>query len=247
MWSHGVETESLGRLALLQGADPAALEKAARHARCRSCEPGTVLIDFGELSDDVYFLLEGAARVVARTGEGYEMILGDLSPGEAFGELAAITGQPRSANVTALHRSRFCVLPGPAFMELVLASPAVSLRMMRYLADLVRSRSERLFELAALPVRQRLYAELLRLSRGRGTPGQTAERVVSPPPPHHVLAARIGARREAVSRQLSDMEKAGLIDASRSGIVLRRPEAMRAELDAALRGAERAVNALNLS
>ena len=50
-----------------------------------------------------------------------------------------------------------------------------------------------------------------------------------------------------MSRQLSDMEKAGLIDASRSGIVLRRPEAMRAELDAALRGAERAVNVLNLS
>ena len=41
MWSHGVETESLGRLALLQGADPAALEKAARHARCRgSTSPG---------------------------------------------------------------------------------------------------------------------------------------------------------------------------------------------------------------
>ncbi|WP_227495434.1 hypothetical protein, partial [Pseudomonas aeruginosa] len=74
----------------------------------------------------------------------------------------------RSANVTALLRTRLCAVRGAARMELVLQCPAVGRRLLRLLTARLRDKDERLLEATALPVRQRLSAELLRLSRPRG-------------------------------------------------------------------------------
>ena len=58
------------------------------------------LVDFDEPSTDVYFLLSGEVRVLMRTASGKEVILDEMRPNELFGELAALDGIPRSANVT---------------------------------------------------------------------------------------------------------------------------------------------------
>src|SRR3712207_2822046 len=182
----GKPDDGLARLAFLQDADPAALSAAAALARWLAVGPGELVLDFGDTTDDVFFVAEGAVRVVVRTALGLEVILGDLGPGEVFGEMAAIDGAPRSANVTALHASRLCRLPAAAFLQLALRSPAIGLRVMRVLTARVRLLDQRLFEQVALPVRHRLASELLRLSRPREGHG-AAGRVVSPPPPRHVL------------------------------------------------------------
>jgi CRP-like cAMP-binding protein len=234
------EVAALGRLPFLAGLDPTTLARLARHARWRSLEPGEVVIDFGDPSDDVFLVADGSVRVIVRTASGHEIILNDLGPGDIFGELAAIDGAPRSANVTALHRSRVCTVSGTAFLEVVLASPQAAHRLLRLLSERFRAKDERLLELSTLPVRHRLYAELYRLSReraGGGGTGTAGERVISPPPPHHIVGMRIGARREAVSREMSELVRAGLITANRRAIVLLRPEALRSAVEAQLRGA----------
>jgi len=226
----------LARLVLLEDADPAALSAAAPLARWLAVGPGELVLDFGDTTDDVFFVAEGAVRVMVRTPAGQEVILGDLGPGEVFGEMAAIDGAPRSANVTALHPARLCRLPAAAFLEVALRSPAVGLRVMRVLTARLRLQDERLFELTVLPVRHRLASELLRLSRPREGHG-AAGHVVSPPPPQHVLAARIGARRETISLMLTELAREGLVEVSARAIVLPRPEALRAAIGAELRGA----------
>jgi CRP/FNR family cyclic AMP-dependent transcriptional regulator len=61
--------------------------------------------------------------------------------------------------------------------------------------------TDRLFELAALEVRFRLYAELLRLARnGEATDGGV---LIRDAPTHETLASTIGAQREAVTREMS--------------------------------------------
>lgn len=225
----------LARLAFFRGADPAALAGAAPLARWAAVGPGGLVLDFGDATDDVFLVAEGTVRVVVRTPLGQEVILGDLGPGEIFGEMAAIDGAPRSASVTALHAARLCRLPAAAFLDLALRSRAVGLRVMRALVARLRVQDQRNFELVALPVRHRLAAELLRLSRPRGTGGG---RVLSPPPPQHVLAARIGASRPSVSLALGELAREGLAEATPRAVALPRPEALRAEIDAQLeRGA----------
>ena len=232
------EVEALAVLPLFRGASGAALAALTAHASWRFFEAEQVVLDFGETSTDVFLVAEGGLRVVVRTHGGHEIILGDLGAGEFFGEIAAIDGAPRSANVSALSRTRLFQVPGPAFLNAVFGCPVVCHRVLRGLAALVRLQSERLLEFAVLPVRQRLLAELLRLSRERpAAAGAPAARVVSPPPPQHVLAARIGARREAVSRELSALARAGLLRSTRGAIVLLDPAALRAELDGRPEGA----------
>lgn len=223
----------LRRLPFLAGAPDDVLAPFAAKARWQVHAPGEVVVDAGDTTDTVFFVLEGAVRVVIRTESGYEMIFGDLGAGEFFGEMAAIDGVQRSANVTALSRTRLCSVPGPVFMALVLASPPVCQRLLRLLTARLRVKDERMLESVALPVRQRLMAELLRLSRDRGG----GERTLSPPPPQHVLAARIGLRRETVSRELARMARAGLVTVGRRAIVLHRPDELRAEVAARLRDA----------
>jgi CRP-like cAMP-binding protein len=228
--------DALARLAFLEGADPAALSAAAQLALWLNVGAGALVLDFGDTTNDVFFVADGAVRVLVRTPLGQEVILGDLGPGAVFGEMAAIDGAPRSANVTALHASRLCRLPAAAFLEVALRSPAVGLRLMRILTTRLRLQDERWFEQVVLPVRYRLASELLRLSRPRDGRGGGGEHVVSPPPPQHVLAARVGARRETISLMLTELAREGLVEVSARAIVLPRPEALRAAINAQLRG-----------
>jgi CRP-like cAMP-binding protein len=172
-------------------------------------------------------------RVQLRAASGREVLLNEFGAGEFFGELSAIDGMPRAANVTAVARSRLCIIPAQAFLDFVFATPAACHALLRTLAAKLRLQTERTLEREALPVRLRLFSELLRLSRPRaGAPG---ERVVSPPPPHHELAARIGARREVVSRELSDMTREGWLARDRRAIRILRADEMQRAVAAELR------------
>ena len=192
-----------------------------------------VLVDFDDPSSDVYFLCSGDVRVLIRTRSGKEVILGELRAGLLFGELAALDGVTRSANVTALTNGEVCVLSAAAFREIVYSARPVAERIFRLLTGRVRELDARLMEATVLDLRHRLYSELLRLSIPRGASG--TERVVTPPPFHHVLAARIGCRREQVTREFTAMDGEALIERTRGALVLKRPEVLQARVAAALR------------
>jgi CRP-like cAMP-binding protein len=230
---------ALQRSPILAGLDQDTLGGLAARSRWLDCEAGAVVVDFGDETDEVFFVVDGALRVVMRTALGHEAILNELGPGEIFGELAAIDGAPRSANVTALRRTGLCAVPAKAFIELALNAPPLGRRLLRILAARLRAKDERLLENTTLTARQRLIAELLRMSRDRGG----GERVLSPPPPQNVLAARIGTRRETVSRELATLVRAGLLSVSRRAIVLHRPQALAEEITARLGAPERAAAA----
>jgi CRP/FNR family transcriptional regulator, cyclic AMP receptor protein len=163
----GASGGSFAGLAFLQGADPAVLTAVEPLVRWISVGAGALVLDYGDATDDVFVVVEGMVRVVVRTPLSQELILGDRGPGEVVGEMAAISGASRSANVTALHPTRLCRLPASAFLDVVLRSPPVGLRVMRTLAARLRLQEERMLERVALPVRHRLAAEMLRLSRPR--------------------------------------------------------------------------------
>jgi len=224
---------ALTDLAFFRGGDAAALAKAAAAARWRTVEPGQVVVDEDEPSTDIFFVASGAVRVQLRAASGREVLLNEFGPGEFFGELAAIDGAPRAANVTAVARSRLCILPAQAFLDYIFATPAACHGLLKTLAAKLRLQTERTLEREALPVRLRLFSELLRLSRPRS--GAPTERVVSPPPPHHELAARIGARREVVSRELSEMTREGWLARDRRAIRILRVAEMQRLVAAELR------------
>ena len=125
-------------------------------------------------------------------------------------ELAAIDGLPRSASATALEDCQLARMSGPAFVAFLGEVPRAGLWMAQQLAKRVRDLTNRTFELATLPVAARLQTELLRLALASESPAPDRA-VIRPLPTHADLAARIGTRREAVSRELSILAHEGLV------------------------------------
>lgn len=205
-------------------------------SRWRRFEPDEILVDFDDLSTDVYFLMSGEVRILIRTQSGKEVIFGEMRGGQYFGELAALDGIKRSANVTALTRGEACIMSSAVFREIVFSSRPVADRLFRLLTGRVRELNARLMEQAVLDIRHRLYSELLRLSLPRA--GHGTERVVTPPPYHHVMAARIGCRREQVTREFTTLGNEHLIEKTRGAIVLKKPHVLEQRIAEALRESE---------
>lgn len=203
---------------LLEGLPDDISAKAAKRCRWRTYEAHELIVDYGDESNDVLFIISGEVRVLMSSAFGRHVILNHLKQGDFFGEMSAIDGRSRSASVLALYTSEICIMPGEVFVEIATTVPEVARRTMEKLTERVRTINERLAEQAFLTARQRLCAELLRQSRPRN--GHDGQRIVSPPPIQEDLANLISSRREVVSRELSALTKDGVIERSRGGLIL---------------------------
>jgi len=67
----------------------------------------------------------------------------------------------------------------------------------------------RLFELTTMPVNTRLHCALIRLGRPLKPSDDAA--VIDSFPTHNVLAALLGTHREAISREISQLKKDGIL------------------------------------
>lgn len=180
----------------------------AAHGRQMRVRKGQVLLAVGLPANDVYVMLDGAVSVSLVSAQGRETVLRAIGKGEMFGELAAIDGEPRSADVIAIENSTLLVIPGAAFTALIGTEPVLSLWLARYLAQQVRYLTNRIYELSTMGVGPRLQAELLRLA---GNPDGSGRAVIGRIPTQAELAARIGTNRETVTREFSVLLKEGLV------------------------------------
>lgn len=210
--------ENLSQIQLFADISPESDTKYAKICSWKEYGENELVIDIDDNSTEVRFIISGSARVISRIAVGKDVILGELGEGQFFGEMAAIDGFPRSANVTTLTKTRICTMPATVFRQILEENPQISVKVMKLLVKLIRSLNERLAEHSFLQAKHRLYSELLRLSKVRVA--NKTHRIVSPPPTQREIAERIGSRREVVSRELNALEKQGHIEKTRGGIII---------------------------
>lgn len=221
--------ETLGRLPLFAGLSPQDIDAIDAQCLWRRVASGSWLIDYGEGGTDVFFVLFGRLRVTIQSAAG-EVILRDLVDGDHFGELAAIDGRPRSAGIQAITDSVVGRVSADRFLGMVHRYPSVCDGLLRSLAGEIRKLANQVNEFSTMPVKRRLHAELLRLARPRA--GGDGHLVISPPPTHAELAARIATHREAVTRELKALERDGLLEKRRGAIALTDPDRLRRMVEA---------------
>jgi CRP/FNR family cyclic AMP-dependent transcriptional regulator len=212
------KTETLARITLFRSLDPAKIDLLDTQCSWHRAGRNQWIIDYQDTSNDVFFVVSGTLRVKIQSISGREVLLREINAGEFFGEIAAIDGEPRSSGIVAVTDVAYARMPASVFRSTVHAYPDVCDQLLALLAGYVRTMSNRVNEFTTLDARHRIYAELLRLSRPES--GKPSQAIVSPPPMHADLAARVSIRRESVTRELKALERAGLIEKRRGALVL---------------------------
>jgi CRP-like cAMP-binding protein len=221
--------ETLSRVPLFRSLGPPAVKTVDRQCAWRRVAAGEWIIDHQDEGIDVFFVTAGSVRIMIYGESGREVILADLDAGGFFGELAAIDGKPRSAGVLAITNTVMAIMPGAVFMDIVRRHPEVATQVLTLLAARVRLLDQRVVEYSTLNVKERIWAELLRLSRPR--PGDERQGVLTPPPKHAEIAARVSTRRETVARELKLLERQKLLQRRRGALVIADVPALMQRLD----------------
>ena len=86
-------------------------ERFVEQAIVFDASPGTKILREGERGDDAYFLLAGTAVAGIRLEAGEYRSLSAMGPGDFFGEIAALTGSLRTANVVAEEETQLMQVP----------------------------------------------------------------------------------------------------------------------------------------
>lgn len=199
---------------------PADVDRLSRQCRWRWYRPRQPVVAAADESRDVHFIVQGRVRVTIYSAAGKEVTFRDLGVGEIFGELSAIDGKPRSASVVALSDALVASAPAEAYWDMLRAHPALAAACLKRLAHLVRTLSERVFELSTLPVSSRVRLELLRLAHQHMRDDDTA--VIRPAPAQAELASRLSTHREAVSREFGLLARAGFLRREGHALIVQR-------------------------
>lgn len=164
---------------LFGGLDPAVLRRLAPRSRRVHVRAGETLVRQGDAGDALFVVVYGRLRAVLTDESGTERILGEIGRGETVGEMAVLTGEPRSSSVIAVRDSELIRLSRAEFERLSTAQPRMILELMRVLISRYRDTlrappAARLTTLAILPadasVPVRDFAlNLVRVLRSQGS------------------------------------------------------------------------------
>ena len=114
------------------------MESASDSQLLIAAASGTLLFERGDPGDTMYVVEEGQIDIVLPEGRAPERVLAVLGPGDFFGEMAVLEGEPRTATARARTDSRLLPVRGATFNRLVQRNPEVAGRVMRKLSARLR-------------------------------------------------------------------------------------------------------------
>jgi len=94
-------------------------ESLLRQARVMEAPAGTTVLHHGEKGDAAYFILTGKVVAGITGAEGNYRSLENMTSGDFFGEIAALTGTARTADVVAVDRTTLLRIPAQALRGLM--------------------------------------------------------------------------------------------------------------------------------
>ena len=155
----------------------------------RDFPEGAVVFEEGDPGSRMYVIQSGAVRIVKRVGTR-DIMLARLGAGEAFGEMALLEGQPRSATAIVEAPSRILVIDEGAFADLIRRNGEIALRLLRRLSARLREANRQIRNFVSADAMGRAVEVLRALS---GTPGADGFRPIPSEIGPEGLAVRAGA------------------------------------------------------
>lgn len=211
----GAVLAGLSRSPVLARLSPRGLERLADSGGWRTLAPGELLFQAGDPGDATYLVVDGEVEVRTTTGGGRDVRLISLAAGDLVGEMAALDGGPRSADVAALRRSRLWRISRAAMLAALEAEPKAAVALVVELSARLRAADAAISDQAVLDLGGRL-ARLLLAEHGAGGLVPLTQTEIS---------RRLGYSREKVNRKLHSWAREGWVDLAPAGVrILAGPE-----------------------
>src|SRR5262249_39547720 len=105
-----VSARSLDRIPLFSGIPKDELVSLLTAVRPVKVPAGAVVVREGEPGDTLFLIVQGTLRVSTKGADGEDVPLAALGAGDFFGEVALLTGRPRTATVAALTETELLAL-----------------------------------------------------------------------------------------------------------------------------------------
>ncbi len=134
-------TDAVNRLTCLKNADlfkdlqDEELEKLALRLKERVYPPNTAIVREGASGDSMFIIKNGKVEVKKREpAVGVDFTITTLNNGSCFGEMALLTGKPRTATVIATQATEVFVLEKNDFEALLREHPSISMSLNKIVA-----------------------------------------------------------------------------------------------------------------
>lgn len=186
---------------------------------------GEYIIRPGESPSHIFYIESGLVKAFNISRYGEENLLIIRKEREVFPLIWAITGQERDIIYQTLSNTILWRIDRQRYLDFLHSHPTAMLPILDMVTEMYRIHSERLINLEYRSVRERLISFLLTMSGRFGEPTDEGI-IINVPLRHQDIASSINTTRETTNRQLSILERKGLISNKQFFITLKDVKAL---------------------
>ncbi|MBI5755396.1 MAG: Crp/Fnr family transcriptional regulator [Nitrospirae bacterium] len=179
----------------------------------------------GDEGEDVYFLKKGRVKISRLMGDGHELTLTILEPGEIFGEIEALEDTSRDSLAVAQDDSYLCVMRKKDFESFLKMKPDLHIKLTKLIGLRLKSVENRIEDLLYRDIPARLARLLLKLAEQFGYIDDAGIHIRLQLT-HQEIANLIASSRETVSLTLGGFREKGIIEFNRKEILIKDTKAL---------------------
>ena len=200
-----------------------------RYGIKKTFKKGDYIIRPGDQPPGVFYIVQGLVKAYDITRYGEENLLIIRKHDEIFPLIWALTGQERKVAYQALAPTSTLEISRQTFEEQIFKHPGTLAPLLDMTIEMYRLHSERILNLEYRTVRERIVSFLLTMSTRFGVRSADGL-IIDTPIRHQDIASSVNATRETTSREISALERKGLIAKHNSCYILKDVKALRAIL-----------------
>jgi NTE family protein len=115
------------------------LQMLSAEVQTRAVPAGTTIFRLGEAGDELFIILDGGVQISLPSADSGDQVVAELTAGRWFGEMALITGEPRSASARTTADTTLLVMSRASFQTLLARVPALALTLSHELSRRLRA------------------------------------------------------------------------------------------------------------
>jgi CRP-like cAMP-binding protein len=209
---------------LFQELGPESIGALASVSHLRTIPKGKILFQQGDPANAFFVVQSGNILLTLSMLDGRELVINEMHVGDCFGELALLTGQPRSTGAVANEPSKVIWIPRQRFLRELESEPQLMRQVLQTTAKRLQVSSSREGALAFLDASARLANTLLQLYAQSGEEGEIE---IS----QEELGQRVGLSRQTVAKSLGEWRRKGWVVTKRGKIELINFKALQDQAD----------------